>query len=120
MTQETILSVRDLAVHFPVRGSFGRKLGQIHALDGVSFDLQDGEILGLVGESGCGKSTLGKTVMGIQASSAGAIHFRGATLPGNRPNRRANSAAACNMPIKIPVPRWIRAGASAVRWRNPW
>ncbi|MBM3596612.1 MAG: ATP-binding cassette domain-containing protein [Alphaproteobacteria bacterium] len=80
-----ILQVRDLQRHFPIRGAFNRQLGWIRALDGVSFDLIQGEILGLVGESGCGKSTLGKTIMGIHRPDAGAIHFEGINIAGLEP-----------------------------------
>jgi oligopeptide/dipeptide ABC transporter ATP-binding protein len=72
-----ILSVRDLQVHFAVRGPFGRRIGSIRAVDGVTFDLMPGEVFGLVGESGCGKSTLGKAIMGINQPNAGEIRFEG-------------------------------------------
>lgn len=85
MTVIPILSVTDLSVRFPIRGPFGRTLGQIKALDGVRFELADGEILGLVGESGCGKSTLGKTLMGIQAPNEGSILFEGKEIAGRTP-----------------------------------
>lgn len=115
MTAETILSVRDLNVHFPVRGSFGRRLGQIRALDGVSFDLHDGEILGLVGESGCGKSTLGKTVMGIQAPTSGGIVFQGRDIAGQSPKQaraqRSRLQYAYQDPGASLDPRW-RIGRS--------
>lgn len=115
MTQDTILSVRDLNVHFPVRGSFGRKLGQIRALDGVSFDLEDGEILGLVGESGCGKSTLGKTVMGIQGSTSGEIHFQGRNIAGQSPKQAREQRSRLQYAYQDPGasldPRW-RIGRS--------
>ncbi|MAC80085.1 MAG: oligopeptide ABC transporter ATP-binding protein [Rhodobacteraceae bacterium] len=85
MTDTALLSVTDLNVRFDIRGPFNRKLGQIRALDGVSFDLAPGEILGLVGESGCGKSTLGKTLMGIQAPNSGSIRFEGKEIAGRTP-----------------------------------
>jgi oligopeptide transport system ATP-binding protein len=69
---ETLLSVRGLTKHFPVRG--GRTL---RAVDGVSFDLLAGEVLGVVGESGSGKTTLGRTVLRLTPASAGEIRFRG-------------------------------------------
>ena len=72
-----LLSVRDLRVHFAVRGPFNRRVGAIKAVDGVSLDLMPGEVLGIVGESGCGKSTLGKAIMGIHRPSAGEIWFEG-------------------------------------------
>ncbi len=84
-----LLEVVDLARHFPVRDAFGRRVGSLRAVDGVSLSVAPGETLGLVGESGCGKSTLGKTVMGIYTPTAGDIRFVGreiGRLP--RPERR--------------------------------
>ncbi len=73
-----ILSVRDLKVHFPVSGGiFKRQIGSVRAVDGVSFDIEPGETLGLVGESGCGKSTLGKAIVRLNDANEGGIHFEG-------------------------------------------
>ena len=59
-----LLEVAHLTKHYAVRGGvFGRARGQVHAVDDVSFVIDEGETLGLVGESGCGKTTLGKTVL---------------------------------------------------------
>ncbi len=56
-----ILEVNDLKVHFPIKkGIFSRTAGYVYAVDGVSFTLDKGETLGIVGESGCGKTTMGK------------------------------------------------------------
>jgi|YNPBryunderm2012_1023409.scaffolds.fasta_scaffold04576_3 oligopeptide/dipeptide ABC transporter ATP-binding protein len=74
-----LLSVRDLAKHFPVeRGIvFSRVIGSVRAVDGVSFDLAEGETLSLVGESGCGKSTTARLVLRLLEPTAGTIRFAG-------------------------------------------
>jgi len=87
-----LLEVTDLVRHFPVRNAFGRRVGWLRAVDGVSFAVREGETLGLVGESGCGKSTLGKTVMGIYAPTAGDIRFLGREI-GGLPRRERRKVA---------------------------
>jgi oligopeptide transport system ATP-binding protein len=79
---EPILSVRDLVKHFPVRQGvlFKRTVGQVKAVDGVSFDLMPGETLGVVGESGCGKSTLAQVLMRLEEPTAGSATFEGKDL----------------------------------------
>ena len=73
-----LLEVRNLKQHFPVRrGAFGRIVGQVRAVDGISFDLWRGETLGLVGESGCGKSTTARTVLRLLEATAGMVRFDG-------------------------------------------
>ena len=80
---EEILRVDDLVKYFPIRSGFlRRQTGQIHAVDGVSFDLRAGETLGIVGESGCGKSTLARTVMRLLDPTAGRITFKGVDITG--------------------------------------
>lgn len=76
---EPLLRVDNLKVHFPVmRGALWKKqVGTVHAVDGVSFTLDRGETLGLVGESGCGKSTTGLAVLRMQDSTEGRIEFEG-------------------------------------------
>ena len=73
-----VVQVDDLVTHFAVRrGLFGRVSGHVYAVDGVSFFIQKGETLGVVGESGCGKTTLGKTVLRLIAPTAGQILLHG-------------------------------------------
>src|SRR5262245_356408 len=75
---ETVLEVRDLKKHFSVRkGLLQRAGGTVFAVDGVSFTIEAGETLGLVGESGCGKSTVGRTVLRLIEPTAGSIRLSG-------------------------------------------
>jgi oligopeptide transport system ATP-binding protein len=74
-----ILQVRDLVKHFPLTQGivFKRQIGAVQAVDGVSFDLQQGETLGVVGESGCGKSTLAKLLMVLERPTSGSVLYKG-------------------------------------------
>jgi peptide/nickel transport system ATP-binding protein len=73
-----ILQVSDLKKHFPVKGGlFGTTVGQVYAVDGVSFDISKGETLSLVGESGCGKSTVGKAVLRLFPLTSGQVVLDG-------------------------------------------
>ncbi|MCB8883540.1 ATP-binding cassette domain-containing protein [Acidisoma cellulosilytica] len=72
-----LLDVQDLAKHFPVGSPLSGKRGIVRGVDGVSFTIGRGEVLGLVGESGSGKTTVGRTVLRLQDPTAGAIRFRG-------------------------------------------
>ena len=78
---EPLLEVVRLEKHFPVTGGvFGRTTGRVRAVDDVSFHIDPGETLGLVGESGCGKTTLGRTVAQLLRPTAGKVLFRGQDL----------------------------------------
>ena len=76
-----LLDVRDLVKHYPVTaGVLRRKVGDVKAVDGVSFAIEPGETLGLVGESGCGKTTTGRCILQLQAITSGHVTFRGRDL----------------------------------------
>jgi len=90
MSSKNILSLRGVSKHFVKRldlaGKIAQRLGAsvaeeiVYAVDGVSFEVREGEVLGLVGESGCGKSTLGRVVAGIHPPTGGKVYYRGRSL----------------------------------------
>ena len=87
MSEQPVLEVRDLRTLYSLRGSFidrlrGSEAGSVKAVDGVSFDLRKGEVLGIVGESGSGKTTLGRTLLGLVEASEGSILFEGDEIAG--------------------------------------
>jgi oligopeptide transport system ATP-binding protein len=85
---DTILvQIKNLRVHFPIRSGliFDRVIGQIKAVDGISFDIHKGETLGLVGESGCGKTTAGRAILQLYRSTGGEVIFRGTNLTQQSP-----------------------------------
>ena len=90
-----LLEVKDLVKHYAVRGGvLRRRIGTVHAVDGVSFSLGSGETLGLVGESGCGKTTVARTVMRLVDPSSGSIMLNGTDIArlgksALRPHRRS-------------------------------
>jgi len=78
MAGDTLLEVTNLKKHFPIKGGvFSKTIGHVYAVDGVSFTLQSGETLGLVGESGCGKSTTGRTILRLIEPTEGSVVFEG-------------------------------------------
>ena len=76
------LEVENLQTHFPVEAGliFKRRLGTVRAVDGVRLSIQEGEVLGIVGESGCGKSTLGRTIVQLIPPTAGTVILEGRNL----------------------------------------
>jgi oligopeptide transport system ATP-binding protein len=82
MSNPPLLSVQQLCVHFPFRrGSVLRpESGVIRAVDGISFEIQPGETLGLVGESGCGKSTTARAIVGLVKPTSGHVHLEGTDI----------------------------------------
>ncbi len=94
--------------HLDVAGKIARRLGAnvreevVHAVDNVSFAIEEGEVVGLVGESGCGKSTLGRMVAGILGPSAGQIFYRGKDLAAMEPEEARQAALKVQMIFQDP------------------
>ncbi|WP_416355837.1 ABC transporter ATP-binding protein [Aureimonas phyllosphaerae] len=79
--QSPVLSIRNLVTRFDVRGgAFNRKVGKVHAVEGLSFDILRGETLSLIGESGCGKSTTGRSILFLNKPDSGEITLEGKTV----------------------------------------
>jgi len=76
---EHLLEVKDLKQYFPVRSSLFKKTN-LKAVDGVSFHIDEGETLGLVGESGCGKTTVGRTIVRLYKPTGGSIRYKGTEI----------------------------------------
>lgn len=89
-TQEPLLEVTNLVKHFPVTSGvlINHEVGQVRAVDNVSFTLNKGETLGLVGESGCGKSTLCRTILQLTEPTSGSVRFDGEELVGKSRRER--------------------------------
>ena len=78
---EVLVKVRNLKKYFPItRGVFQRHVGDVKAVDNVTFDIRQGETLGLVGESGSGKTTVGRTMLRLYEPTAGSILIEGKDL----------------------------------------
>ena len=76
-----LLVVKNLKKYFPIKSSFLKKtVGNVKAVDGISFKIKRGTTMGLVGESGCGKSTVGKTILRLQSKTDGEVYFNGTEI----------------------------------------
>ena len=81
MNDDIVMEVKNLKKYFPIKaGMFGRVVGQVRAVDGVSFRIRRGTTMGLVGESGCGKTTIGKTLLRLNDKTSGEVLFKGREL----------------------------------------
>lgn len=79
--KQPLLEVKDLKQYFPIKGGiFGRTVNQVKAVDGVSFEVYEGETLSVVGESGCGKSTTARAILRLDEPTSGQILFQGEDL----------------------------------------
>ena len=82
--REVIISVKNLKTYFPILGGVLRhKIGEVKAVDGVSFNLYKRETLGLVGESGCGKTTIGNTILNLVPATSGEIYYENKRIDNN-------------------------------------
>jgi len=78
MAETALLQVKNLKKYFPIRGGlFSREVARVHAVDDVSFTIEKGETMGLVGESGCGKSTTGRCILRLIEPTSGEVTFEG-------------------------------------------
>lgn len=96
--QDQVLAVEDLVVEFPTKG--GQK---VHAVSGISFDLVEGETLGILGESGCGKSSAGRAVMQLPPPTSGSVRLGGKELTGLKPRAVRQQRASMQMILQDPV-----------------
>ncbi len=80
---EALLEVKNLVKHFPIRQGivFSKQVGAVQAVDGISFNVEKGETLGLVGESGCGKTTAGRCILRLIEPTSGEVRFEGKDVP---------------------------------------
>ena len=98
LRHDVVLSVTELVVEFPAR-----KKQVVHAVSGVSFDLDKGETLGIVGESGCGKTTTGRAIMQLESVTSGSIRLNGVDLAAEQGEQLRQARKAMQMIFQDPV-----------------
>lgn len=87
----SLIEVKNLNVHYPIRsGFFNRITDYVYAVDGVDFEIKEGESYGLIGESGSGKSTIGKTVVGLEKATSGQILYQGQDITNAKTRHKLN------------------------------
>lgn len=92
------MQIKDLHVHYPIRGGFfNTVVDRVHAVDGISLEIEKGKTYGLVGESGCGKSTTGKSIIGLEKITSGQIIYEGKDVT----NSRRSPSSAYNRDIQM-------------------
>jgi oligopeptide/dipeptide ABC transporter ATP-binding protein len=103
MPGDIVLQVTDLVKNFPIRGGLlRRQIGTVSAVAGVTFSLQRGQTIGLVGESGCGKSTIGRVLLGLQPATSGSVTFDGIELVGMSRSTFRETRAKAQMVFQDP------------------
>jgi len=103
MSEQPLVQVRDLVKYFPIQKGLVRKVvGHVRAVDGVSFSIRRGKVLGLVGESGCGKTTVGRSLLRLTPATAGSVEIAGVDVYGMK--KRDLREARKNMQIVFQDP----------------
>ncbi|MDW5298530.1 MAG: ABC transporter ATP-binding protein, partial [Sedimentibacter sp.] len=81
ITNDCLVTVENLKKYFPIKtGIIKRATGNVKAVDGVSFQIKKGKVLGIIGESGCGKSTLGRTMLNLLKPTEGEVKYDGKNI----------------------------------------
>lgn len=94
----SFMQIKDLHVHYPIRGGFfNTVVDRVHAVDGISLEIEKGKTYGLVGESGCGKSTTGKSIIGLEKITSGKIIYEGQDVT----NSRRSPSSSYNRDIQM-------------------
>lgn len=87
----SFMEIKDLHVHYPIRGGFFNTIiDRVHAVDGISMEIEKGKTYGLVGESGCGKSTTGKSIIGLEKITSGSIIYEGEDVTNKQRSRTSS------------------------------